>query len=620
MKALMILAACSLSLTMAVTALQPTAPVQRQTISGNVLDAQSRRPVAGASVSLDRQQVFTDSLGYFSIPFTGGNALLKIAAEGYVTQQIRAYAGKPVTVLLVNDLDLSENTVIEEISPSKVRTEALYERMYTNPAVGMMHQSASHWYQDTEPVHSTDEFNAVAENIFHSPLQQPLSTFSINANGASYSLVRRMVSSGSKPVAGAVRAEELINYFSYDFPEPTNGHPISALTEYGPAPWAPGHTLVMVGLKAQAKTNRKVTGSNLVFLIDVSGSMDTPDRLPLVKTSLRMLAEQLSPADRVAMVVYAGRAGLVLPSTPASEKAAILKAIDQLSAGGSTAGGQGIQLAYKVAAENLIEGGNNRIVLCTDGDFNVGVSSTAELVKMVENERKNGIYLTIAGFGMGNYKDHRMDELSKAGNGNYYYIDKIREAEKVFVHDLRSTLNTVADDVKIQVEFNPATVAGYRLIGYEKRKLASEDFNNDAKDAGEMGANTEIVALYEVIPAGVKSEHLQAVDPLKYQTSQPANNREALLTLKVRYKVPGQAESKLLSQELKAKPSELAKTSANFRWAAAVAAYSMLLTDSPYKGTGNLDLVLGLGEPAKGEDPFGYRHEFLQMVRSTKFL
>jgi len=349
-----------------------------------------------------------------------------------------------------------------------------------------------------------------------------------------------------------IRIEEMVNYFTYDYKNPTGEHPFSIVTEVSQAPWNKQHKLVHIGLQGKKLDYKNLKPSNLVFLIDVSGSMNDPNKLPLLRSSMKLLVNELSSQDRVAIVAYAGAAGLVLPSTSASEKENIIRALDRLEAGGSTAGGAGVKLAYQVALDNLIDDGNNRVILATDGDFNVGTSSTSDLVRLIEEKRKDGIYLTITGFGMGNYKDGRMEQISNAGNGNYFYIDNIKEARKVFVSEMRANMFTIAKDVKIQVEFNPGKVQAYRLIGYENRMLNAEDFNDDKKDAGELGAGHTVTALYEVIPNGVKSAFLKSIDALKYQQSAQTSrsNSDELLTVKFRYKRPKEDSSRLITQVL----------------------------------------------------------------------
>lgn len=469
---------------------------------------------------------------------------------------------------------------------------------------------------------NTEEYSKIIENQFLSPKNAPLSTFSIDVDKASYANSRRMIVSGQMPYKDAVRIEEFVNYFDYDYPNPTGEHPFSIITEVSSCPWNPANQLVHIGLQGKKLDYDKLAPSNLVFLIDVSGSMSDANKLPLLKSSLKLLLNELSEKDKIAIVVYAGSAGLVLPSTPASEKKLIISALDKLEAGGSTAGGQGIKLAYQVAKENFIVDGNNRIILATDGDFNVGISSTSELVRLVEEKRKEGIFLTLCGFGMGNYKDDRMEEIAKNGNGNYFYIDNINEAKKVFVKEMRATLFTIAKDVKIQIEFNPTKVQAYRLIGYENRMLKDVDFNDDKKDAGELGAGHTVTALYEIIPAGVKSEYLKSVDDLKYQSNQNTNaaNNDELMTIKFRYKKPNEDISKLITHVLRDKSKKLEETSDNFRFSASVAEFGLLLRDSEFKGNANYNQVISLAKGAKGNDSEGYRAEFIQLVENCQLM
>jgi Ca-activated chloride channel family protein len=472
------------------------------------------------------------------------------------------------------------------------------------------------------PEWNTEEYDRIYENRFLLALQNPLSTFSIDVDTASYSNVRRFINGNQFPYKDAVRIEEMINYFSYDYPQPQKDHPFSITTEISGCPWNTLHRLIHIGLQGKTLESKKLPASNLVFLLDVSGSMGQPNKLPLLQKAFRLLVNELGSNDRVSIVVYAGAAGLVLPSTAASQKETIVAAIERLSAGGSTAGGAGIKLAYKVAQENFIPEGNNRIILATDGDFNVGVSSTSELVRMIEDYRKKGIFLTILGFGMGNYKDGRMEQLADKGNGNYFYIDNLMEAKKVFVNDMRGTLFTIAKDVKLQLEFNPAKVKAYRLIGYENRLLSKEDFADDTKDAGELGAGHTVTALYEIIPFG-SAEEVPGVDDLKYQDnkiSPKAFKNKEILTLKLRYKKPDGEKSKLIVHPLLDKNVILAKTSENFKFSAAVAAFGMLLRDSEFKGDSSYDSILELARDGKGKDFFGYRAEFIQLVEKCSLL
>ena len=469
---------------------------------------------------------------------------------------------------------------------------------------------------------NAEEYKEIAENNFKTVSESPLSTFSIDVDAASYSNMRRYINKGELPPADAIRTEELINYFSYDYPQPTGNDPVKITTEVGACPWNVKHRLVRIGLKAKEIPTDKLPVSNLVFLIDVSGSMYGPQRLGLVQSSLKLLVNNLRDEDRVAIVVYSGSAGEKLPSTSGSDKQKIREAIDELTAGGSTAGGAGIKLAYKIAKQNFVKGGNNRIILCTDGDFNVGVSSDEGLEKLIEQERKSGVFLTVLGYGMGNYKDSKMQVLAEKGNGNHAYIDNLQEANRVLVNEFGATMHTVAKDVKLQIEFNPSQVQAYRLIGYESRLLKDEDFNNDAKDAGEMGAGHTVTAFYEVVPAGIKSDFTGKVDDLKYQKTKPApavtNNSKELLTVKLRYKAPDGNTSKKIEQPLIDDKKE--KVSSDFRFASAVAMFGQLLRDSDFKGDATYDKVISLAKTSLDNDEKGYRREFIRLAETAEGL
>ncbi|WP_309744013.1 VWA domain-containing protein [Chamaesiphon sp. OTE_20_metabat_361] len=475
------------------------------------------------------------------------------------------------------------------------------------------------------PEVATDEsYKSIADNQFYTADRQPLSTFSIDVDAASYSNVRRFINEGQLPPKDAVRIEEMVNYFPYDYPQPTGDKPFSINTEVATAPWNPQHKLVQIGLQGRKIGMEKLPPNNLVFLLDVSGSMEEPNKLPLLKASLKLLVNELRPTDRVAIVVYAGSAGLVLPSTPGNEKSKIIAALDKLEAGGSTAGGEGIIQAYKVARENFLKAGNNRVILATDGDFNVGVDSDDGLVKLIEKERQSKIFLTVLGLGMGNLKDAKMEQLANKGNGNYAYIDNIMEAKKVLVKEFGSTLLTIAKDVKIQVEFNPKLVQAYRLIGYENRVLENKDFKDDNKDAGELGAGHAVTALYEVIPVGVKTD-LKFATPVDRtaadQETQIAANSTELMQVRLRYKAPKSDTSELLTGKVEnsiAKPIDTASN--NLKFAAAVTAYGMNLRNSPYKGSSNFGSVLELANQSKGADLDGYRAEFIRLVEKSKKL
>ena len=476
--------------------------------------------------------------------------------------------------------------------------------------------------KDQKSFYDAEGYDVIVENKFLAATQNPLSTFSIDVDEAAYSNIRRYLQNGSLPPAGAVRIEEMINYFDYSYTRPENKEPFAVNTEMSDCPWNPQHKLVHIGLQGKEIPLENLPASNMVFLIDVSGSMDEPNKLPLVQASMKLLTDQLRQDDKVAIVVYAGNAGLVLPSTNGANKTAIREAIDNLEAGGSTAGGEGIKLAYKTARENFIKGGNNRIILATDGDFNVGVSSEDELVRVIEEERKSGVFLSVLGYGMGNYQDSKMQQLADKGNGNHSYIDNINEARKVLVNEFGSTLFTIAKDVKIQIEFNPAKVQAYRLIGYENRMLAAEDFNDDLKDAGELGSGHTVTALYEIIPVGVKDNFTVSVDPLKYQANDKkiTGNSNEMLTIKLRYKEPEGNTSKLIVHPVMDDHKTLSATSDNFRFSAAVAEFGLLLRGSAFIQQGNYNQVLNLAKSAKGTDTNGYRAEFISLVQTGTLL
>jgi Ca-activated chloride channel family protein len=476
--------------------------------------------------------------------------------------------------------------------------------------------------QDGGP--SREQYNPITENEFQDAAANPLSTFAIDVDAASYANVRRfLLGTGQLPPRDAVRIEELVNYFDYDYPDPGGDAPFSITTEVAPAPWNPAHRLVHVGLQGRRMDAASLPPANLVFLVDVSGSMDEPDKLPLLKEAFAMLVDNLRPQDRVSIVAYAGAAGLVLPPTPGTQKDRIRDAILTLQPSGSTNGAEGIRLAYRLARDAFVRGGNNRVVLATDGDFNVGVSSDAELVRLIEQERGGGVFLTVLGFGQGNLQDAKMEQLADRGNGNYAYVDGIDEARKVLVGEMGGTLFTIAKDVKVQVEFNPAQVKAYRLIGYENRLLAAEDFNDDRKDAGELGAGHSVTALYEVVPAGAPDSPARGTDPLRYQTPRArsgAADSGELLTVKLRYKAPDGDVSRLLAHPLHDRGAALAAASADFRFSAAVAEWGMLLRDSRFRGGASYAAVRQLARGALADDRGGYRAEFLRLVDASQRL
>lgn len=478
------------------------------------------------------------------------------------------------------------------------------------------------------PGHEGEEYAPIQENAFLDARANPLSTFSIDVDGASYANVRRFLRENRLPPRDAVRIEELVNNFAFDYPKPHGSDPFTITTESATTPWNPDTRLVLIGLQGRAVEERKLPPSNLVFLIDVSGSMESPDKLPLLKDAFDMLTDRLRPQDRISIVVYAGAAGMVLPPTRGDDKEAIREALGRLEAGGSTAGGAGLMLAYQAARSGFIQGGNNRVILATDGDFNVGLSGEDELVRFIENKRKTGVYLSVLGFGTGNLKDAGMERLANKGNGNYSYIDNIHEARKVLVERMAGTLHAIAKDVKLQVEFNPSAVRSYRLIGYENRVLAAEDFNDDRKDAGELGVGHSVTALYEVVPARPARPR---VDPLKYRDGGTPRDRRRfrgdegpdaheLLTAKFRYKRPDSEASRLLSRVLENRERSWRDASENFRFASAVAGFGLLLRESRYRGDLGYDLVMSLARGAKGKDHNGDRAEFIHLAHAAKLL
>ncbi|MDC8004875.1 von Willebrand factor type A domain-containing protein [Aureisphaera galaxeae] len=466
------------------------------------------------------------------------------------------------------------------------------------------------------PVSNNESYKYIPENTFKNVATSPLSTFSIDVDKAGYSNIRRMINNGQEVPQEAVKIEEMINYFSYDYPNPEGEHPFSIQTEMANSPWNKDAKLVKIGLKGKDIAQEKVPPSNLVFLIDVSGSMNSNNKLGLLKSSFGVLVDKLREKDKVSIVVYAGAAGVVLEPTHGDDKDTIMDAINRLSAGGSTAGGQGIQLAYKMAQENFIKGGNNRVILATDGDFNVGASSDRAMEELIEEKRKGGVFLTVLGFGMGNYKDSKMETLANKGNGNHAYIDTMQEAQKVLGAEFFGTMYTIAKDVKIQVEFNPVLVQAHRLIGYENRLLEDRDFNDDTKDAGEIGSGHTVTALYEIIPVGVESIYVGKVDTLKYRTSNHTNTEDELLTVKFRYKEPDGDKSKLIVRTLTDTNSSFESASQDFKFSAAVALFGLQLRKSIFIDTFNKKDVIALAQAGKGLDEDGYKAEFIRLVRS----
>ena len=585
---------------------------QSLTVTGKVTD-ENDQPLIGANVSIEksRKGTVTNEHGKYSIEAIQGD-IIRFSYIGYKTQKVKANR-KIIDVKLYPD----NNLLMEEcvITSDEVSNRAISSKQMAVRSLGMPALIYDRYA-------NREEYNHNAENRFKSPVKDPLSTFSIDVDAASYSNIRRFINQGEMPPKDAVRIEEMINYFNYNYPKPTGNDPVRITTEVGICPWNKTHRLVQIGLKAREIENQNLPASNFVFLIDVSGSMFGPTRLELVKSSLRLLVNNLREKDRVAIVTYCGDARVALPSTPGNEKQKIKDALETLTAGGSTAGGAGIKEAYRIAQKNFIAQGNNRIILCTDGDFNVGASSETELENLIESKRKSGIFLTVLGYGMGNYKDNKMQILAQKGNGNHAYIDNIQEANKVLVNEFGSTMYAVAKDVKLQVEFNPAKVQSYRLVGYETRILNNEDFNDDTKDAGEMGAGHTITALYEIIPTGISGNIPGSIDPLKYQTETNINaqtsNSSELLTVKLRYKTPEEEKSKKIEKSVT--DTDKDNVSPDFRFASAVAMFAQLLKDSDFKGEATYDKVIETANKGLSFDPEGYRAEFVRLVQSAKGL
>ncbi len=463
---------------------------------------------------------------------------------------------------------------------------------------------------------STEDYRYQEENPFRKVVREPLSTFGIDVDTASYANVRRFLRQGSLPPRDAVRIEEMVNYFSYAYGAPSGEHPVSVLMEMARAPWRQEHLLLRIGIQAEAIDPAERPPSNLVFLLDVSGSMRPANKLPLLKRAIRLLIKNLGEKDRVAFVTYAGESAVVLPSTPCDRKEEIFRALEHIMAGGPTNGEAGIREAYATAAAHFIQGGTNRVILATDGDFNLGMTDEGSLIRLIREQARSGVFLSVLGLGTGNYKDASLESLANRGNGNFAYLDSLEEARKVLVREMGATLITVAKDAKIQIEFNPARVDSYRLIGYENRALRHEEFNDDTRDGGEIGAGHQVTVLYEIVPAGTASP-AGGVDPLKYQTP-PAPNRAGdaheWLTLKIRYKPPDQDESRLLEFTHSGSPSTFTDAAPDFRFASAVAAFGMILRDSPHRGTASLQRVLRWTLDSTGDDLQGPRAEFVQLV------
>jgi Ca-activated chloride channel family protein len=612
---------------------RPAAPPAGE-IKGSVRD-QAGSPIANAQVFVvgTSLNTVTDTSGAYRLrQVPVGTHAVRAAFIGYHSTEVTnvpVRKGKVTRVDLILEqtaVEISEITVLQYGAPGAeaaavtTKTDAvpLMPRS-AGVAAGIAPASAS----PGNEAWNTENYAAIEESRFLPAASNPRSTFSIDVDAASYTNVRRFLTAGQRPPKDAVRIEEFLNYFRYDYPEPKGDDRFSVTTDLAVSPWAPDHRLLRIGIKGRSIRTDAVPPSNLVFLLDVSGSMQPPNKLPLVKQAFRLLAQELRPQDRVAIVVYAGAAGLVLPSTPGSDKSTILAALDRLEAGGTTAGGAGLRLAYEVARQHFARDGNNRVILATDGDFNVGESSDAAMVQLIEERRDQGIFLTVLGFGTGNLKDSRMEQIADKGNGHYAYVDNLNEARRVFVREFAGTLVTIAKDVKIQVEFNPAKVTAYRLVGYENRALRTEDFADDRKDAGELGAGHTVTALYELVPAGASLAGTgNDLDSLKYQQVRlrpEAAGTDEWLTVQLRYKEPTGSRSRLLTYPVRIR-GRVGEPAGDFRFAVAVAGFGLVLRDSEYRGTATLDQVLELARGAEGRDADGERAEFVRLVESARLL
>lgn len=570
---------------------------------------------SAAQIKRQKQKAYHQSI---SQAIQGKVAGVQVGAAN--TIKIRGNAtvkevGEPLYIIDGTPIRKQNNMVVAQLDPSNIEKMNVYKGAKARKLFG---SSARHGCivittkKGNYQIQNDENYARITENQFEHVSLSPLSTFSIDVDKASYSNVRRMINNGQQIPVDAVKVEEMINYFNYSYPQPKE-HPFSINTEVVQTPWNKDTQLVRIGLQGKTYQNEELPASNLTFLIDVSGSMESPNKLPLLKSAFKLLVNQLREKDRVSIVVYAGAAGVVLEPTRGDKKTEIIKALENLHAGGSTAGGAGIELAYKLATKNFIKNGNNRVILATDGDFNVGESSDKAMEDLIEEKRKSGVFLSVLGFGMGNYKDSKMEKLADKGNGNHAYIDTMQEAQKVFGQEFGGTLYTIAKDVKIQVEFNPAAISGYRLIGYENRMLADEDFIDDTKDAGELGSGHTVTALYEVVPVGVESPFLKPVHDLKYSNTKTVGSKNELFTVKFRYKKPDGDTSTEITKTVE---NSLDEISPDFSFAASVALFGLHLRKSQFTNNSGLEDVVQLAEQGLEKDKQGYRAEFIRLVKS----
>jgi Ca-activated chloride channel family protein len=607
---------------------------QKIEVSGTVTD-DTGLPLPGASIQIKntKKGVTADFHGKYKIQ-TNIGAILVFSYVGFTTQEI-VVTQKTVNVQLKQGQALESVVVVSYGSETKsskvssniatVTSESIehipvttVNEVIQGTASGVRVQNGNGqpgYYNQHE--NSNESYKEINENTFKRTTLAPLSTFSIDVDRASYSNVRRMINNGSTIPVDAVKIEEMINYFEYDYSQPKDRHPLAIHTEVGVTPWNKDTKLLKIALKGKEIPLEKIPPSNFTFLIDVSGSMSSANKLPLLKLAFKLMVNKMRNEDKVSIVVYAGAAGMVLEPTSGDNKEKIIAALNNLNAGGSTAGGAGIELAYKIATENFIKNGNNRVILATDGDFNVGRTSRKDMETLIKEKRETGVYLSVLGFGMGNYKNARLELLADKGNGNHAYIDNMQEAHKIFGKEFGGTLYTIAKDVKLQLEFNPNTVQAYRLIGYENRLLNDEDFKDDKKDAGELGAGHTVTALYEIIPVGVQSDYLKDVDDLKYTqaTANSNTNSDELLTVKIRYKKPNKNRSIQLKKVVE--NSVASTTTDDFNFTAAVALFGMQLRNSAYHNDSKTENVIALAESGRGKDKSGYRAEFIRLVKAN---
>lgn len=580
---------------------------QEKIITGIITDESG--PLPGVNILIKGTTTGTTSNfdGEYAIEASVGDMLV-FNFVGMKTSEVTVGSENIINVLMEADSNCLEEVVVVGYGRSlKGKISGLFIRKNrkSKPVINY-----------SNPVSANESYKEINENTFKSSQLNPLSTFSIDVDKAAYSNVRRMINNGQKIPKEAVKIEEFINYFKYNYSQPTSEQPFSINTEVAETPWNKDTKIVKIGLQGKDLDKENIPKSNLVFLLDVSGSMGDSNKLPLLKSAFKLLVNQLREEDKVSIVVYAGAAGVVLKPTSGDNKEKILNALNKLESGGSTAGGKGIELAYKLAEKHFVEGGNNRVIMATDGDFNVGASSDKAMKDLIVEKRKSGVFLTVLGFGYGNLKDSKLETLADKGNGNYAYIDTMQEANKTFGEEFAGTMYTIAKDVKIQVEFNPNKVQAYRLIGYENRLLNAEDFKDDKKDAGELGSGHTVTALYEIIPVGVKSKFLKNIDNLKYTKANSSNKSDELLTVKFRYKKPNGDKSIEIVEVVKDEKLTLDNMSSDFKFSSAVALFGMNLTKSKFTNKAKLDKVIELAKAGKGEDENGYRSEFIRLVKS----